>query len=77
MQIGRVKKTCLSLSLFYSIVYAFYSSFLTPHTMFARVCVCVFEYLKMPGFGGNVFLAALKCLTYFISSKTFCKYLFC
>lgn len=29
----------------------------------------------MPGFGGNVFLAALKCLTYFISSKTFCKYL--
>ena len=29
----------------------------------------------MPGFLGNVFLAALKCLTYFISSKTFCKYL--
>lgn len=32
--------------------------------------------LKMPGFGGNVFLAALKCLPYFISSKTCCKYLF-
>jgi hypothetical protein len=32
--------------------------------------------LKMPGFGGNVFLASLKCLTYFISSKTFFKYLF-
>lgn len=30
----------------------------------------------MPGFGGNVFLAALKCLPYFISSKTCCKYLF-
>lgn len=31
----------------------------------------------MSGFGGNVFfLAALKCLPYFISSKPFCKYLF-
>lgn len=65
--------TTLSLSLlFYCIVYAFYSSFLTPQPP-SVYCVCVC--LKMPGFFGNVFLAALKCLTYFISSKTFCKYL--
>lgn len=49
----------------------FIPHFLTPMFM----CVCVFENARF--FFGNVFLAALKCLTYFIrSSKTFYKYLF-
>lgn len=54
---------------FYPIVLCMHFSpnFLPPH----RVCewVWVWVCLKMPGFRGNVSLAALKCLPYFISSK--------
>ena len=42
------------------------------------VCVCVCVHLNQFENArefGNVSLAALKCLTYFISSRTFCKYL--
>lgn len=48
-----------------------FSPHFLPPTPCLRVClcVCIWVCLKMPAFGGNVFLAALKCLPYFISSK--------
>ena len=64
-QIGQGKKTCVSL---------------TPQPLLSCVCIlfliyhpppCLCVYLKMPGFFflffffGNVFLAALKCLTFY------------